>query len=245
MSSRLLPALLAVLAAAGGARAEESVEAAIARLMKERFPRVIVHAVNAVPYFGPGAGLYEVTVDDTIVYTDARVSWVLNGNVIEAASGRDLTKERLDALSVIEFAKLPLELAIRQVKGEGRRKVAIFEDPNCPHCRSLEQVIASLDNVTVYTFLYPILSDQSVSRARQIWCTEDRVGAWRAAMAGLPTVSGAPACADPIDGLLALGKRLRVQGTPTLVFPDNRRVDGTLSRRDLDALLDASSAAAR
>lgn len=195
----------------------------IKKAFSARFPEVDVTAVSATPF----DGLYEVQIGMDVVYTDAKVSYLLQGSLIDTQTRVDLTSERLAKLSEVPFASLPLDLAIKQVKGNGARKMAVFEDPNCVYCKRLHQTLKGVDNITVYTFLLPILTPDSADKARNVWCAKDRAAAWTDWM-----VDGkAPAqaqCDTPIDQILALGKKLMVQGTPAIIFSDGTRVNGTL-----------------
>ena len=124
-------------------------------------------------------GLYEVYADGNVLYTDEKMTAIMVGaQLIDAKTMKNVTEERMKKLSAIKFSELPLERAIKQVKGDGRRVLATFEDPNCGYCKRLAKDLQKLDNVTVYTFLYPILSEDSVRKSRQIWCASDRAKAW-------------------------------------------------------------------
>jgi thiol:disulfide interchange protein DsbC len=169
--------------------------------------------------------LYEVLVDGQILYADSAGRYVVVGRVIEAKGQRDLTEERKTELARLAFAELPLELAAKQVQGKGRRVLVTFEDPNCPYCRKLAQELERIDDLTVYTFLLPILSPDSAVKARAIWCAKDRGRAWRDWIID-GKAPPAPTCEVPLDRLQALGDRHGIQATPTLLFPDGRRIDG-------------------
>jgi len=132
---------------------------------------------------------------------------------------------------------VPLELALKEVKGDGKRRMIVFEDPYCPYCRQLEMAIEQVDNVTVYVFLYPILTADSAVKAKSIWCSTDRVSAWRDWMRERKAPAAAATCAAPIGALLDFGKRLRVSGTPTIFFADGRRVSGAISADEIEKFL--------
>lgn len=193
-----------------------------------RFPGIEIVAVVPTRF----AGIYEVQIGTDVLYTDAEVNYVLQGSLIDAKSRVDLTAARLEELSRVEFSSLPLELAVKQVKGDGSRRIAVFEDPNCGYCKRLHQTLQSVDNVTVYTFLFPILSPDSTVKARNIWCAEDRAATWKAWMLEGKTPPDLT-CETPIETTLALGRKLQVQGTPAIFFADGSRVNGALP---LDAL---------
>ncbi|CAM5782038.1 DsbC family protein [Castellaniella caeni] len=201
---------------------------AIAQAFEQRFPGIRVDAVRVTPM----GGLYEVQVGMDLLYTDAKVDYVLQGSLIDAKARRDLTAEHLEVLQRVAFDSLPLDQAIRQVKGTGARKVAVFEDPNCGYCKQLHKTLEGIDNTTVYTFLFPILAADSSTKARDIWCAANPAQAWKDWMlkGELPPKAE---CATPLEKNLELGRKLNVQGTPALFFADGSRVSGALP---LDAL---------
>lgn len=200
----------------------------------ERFPGIEISDVNPTPF----PGLFEVQIGMDLLYTDANVDYILQGSLVDAKTRRDLTAQRLEKLSQVSFESLPLELAVKQVKGNGARKMAIFEDPNCGYCKRLHQTLKEVDNTTVYTFLFPILSPDSEIKARNIWCAKDQAATWRAWMLDGTTPPDAN-CATPVDTVLVLGKKLMVQGTPAIIFADGSRVNGALPLDDLQKKLDA------
>ncbi|WP_416232909.1 DsbC family protein [Castellaniella sp.] len=211
---------------------------AITQAFEQRFPGIRVDAVRLTPM----EGIYEVQVGLDLLYTDARVNYVLQGSLIDAKARRDLTAERLEVLQQVAFDSLPLDRAIRQVKGTGARKVAVFEDPNCGYCKQLHHTLEDVDNVTVYTFLFPILTPDSATKSRDIWCAADPAKAWKAWMLNgeLPATAD---CSTPIQDNLALGRKLNIQGTPALFFADGSRVNGALPLDALKKKLDAQPSA--
>jgi len=200
----------------------------IRKAFEAQFPGVTVDGVRPTPY----GGLYEVQIGMDVVYTDAKVDYVLQGSLIDAGTRADLTAARLAKLAEVPFGSLPLDLAIKQVKGNGARKMAIFEDPNCGYCKQFHHTLQQVDNTTVYTFLFPVLSPDSAVKARDVWCAKDRARTWTDWMVDGKTPPSAT-CATPIDKILALGRKLMVQGTPAIIFADGSRVNGALP---LDAL---------
>jgi len=207
----------------------------------QRFANVAVTAVRRTPF----AGLFEVQLGANLVYTDAQVGYVLDGTLIDAASRQDLTEARLQALVKNAQANLPLELAVKQVKGEvkdkqnGERWIAIFEDPNCGYCKQLRRSLESIDNLTIYSFLYPILSPDSREKARDIWCAGNPVQALEDWMLR-GTVPARSECDAPLENILALGQQLMVRGTPAIFFDDGTRADGALPLAELKARLGGS-----
>jgi len=202
----------------------------------QRFGNVTITAVRRTPF----AGLFEVQLGASLVYTDAQVSYVLDGELIDAASRQNLSDARLQALAREAQATLPLELAVKQVKGQGdgQRWIAIFEDPNCGYCKQLRRSLESVENLTLYSFLYPILSPDSRDKARDIWCASDRetvLDAWM--LHG--TVPARSECDAPLTQILTLGQQLMVRGTPAIFFDDGSRADGALPLAQLKARLGA------
>lgn len=206
---------------------------------EERFPGLGITEVATTPF----PGLFEVRIGTDLLYVDAEVNYVLQGSLIDARSRRDLTAQRIAKLSEVDFDTLPLEDAIKQVKGDGSRKIAVFEDPNCGYCKMLHQALKEIDNVTVYTFLYPILSQDSHERSRNIWCAENPEAAWRDWMLEGKTPATAD-CETPIQANLALGRSLMVTGTPALFFADGTRVSGAMPAKGLEQKLTESTKAA-
>ena len=207
---------------------------AVGKLFAERFDNPPVKAIRATPY-----GLYEVQMGNEIVYTDRQVSFVFDGTLIDAKTRKDVTAERLEQLSRIVFDDLPLDLAFKQVKGNGQRKVAIFEDPNCGYCKQLRQTLQKVDNLTVYTFPLPILSPDSTQKVRDVWCAKDRGAVWDAWMLKGQVPPKADECDVPIDRMLDLGKKLSVRGTPAIFFANGSRVPGAISQQELEQRLQA------
>jgi thiol:disulfide interchange protein DsbC len=217
MIIRLLVAVF-VAFAAFSARADE---ASVKRGVEARFGGVKVESVAKTPY----SGLYEVVIGDEIIYTDDKVSYIFTGNIIDAASRRNLTEERQQQLLSVNFGDLPLDQAIKTVRGNGKRVMVIFADPRCGFCKQFEQNLFKLTDVTIYTLLYPVIAPDSAEISRNIWCSKNPSQAWLDTMlkGALPAPN---TCATPLDKNLALGKRLRVSGTPTTFLPNGQRIVG-------------------
>lgn len=174
-------------------------------------------------------GLYEVYFDGQIIYTDEKVSAIVAGNLIDTKTMTSVTEERMKKLNAIKFSDLPLNQAIKQVKGNGKRVVATFEDPNCGYCKRLAKDLSKLDNITIYTFLYPILSEDSIKKSRQIWCAADKAKAWNDWMVEGKAPTGKDDCdTTAIINNQEFGQKLRITGTPTIFFADGDRVPGAL-----------------
>jgi len=197
-------------------------EASVKRGVEAKFEGVKIESVARTPY----AGLYEIVVGDSIFYTDEKVSFFFRGDLIDARSQRNLTEERQQKLSAIRFEDLPLELAIKQVRGNGKRIVAIFSDPFCPYCRNLDRALLREDDITIYTFLFPILRAESPDKARTIWCAPDRAKAYYDFMLNGREPAATASCAAPVDKWLALGQKIGVRATPTSFAMNGQRIMG-------------------
>ncbi len=212
--------------------ADSSKLTAIKDALKKAFD-VDVTKVQATDY----ANLYEVQLGNNIVYTNEKAEFVLAGNLVDAKTRRDITTERVEEISKVDFGTLPLDQAVKQVKGNGARKMAVFEDPNCGYCKKLHQELKSMDNVTVYTFLFPILAPDSVTKATNVWCAKDQATAWTDWM-NKGVVPPEASCDTPIEKNLALGQKLSVQGTPAIFFESGNRVNGYVPAARLNQELD-------
>lgn len=200
-------------------------EADIKKAMEARLGTK-VEAVSKSGYLG----LYEVYADGAIFYTDEKVSAiVVGGQLIDAKSMKNVTDERMKKLTAIRFNDLPLDRAIKQVRGDGKRVLATFEDPNCGYCKRLAKELQKLDNVTIYVFLYPILSEDSVRKSKQIWCSSDRSKAWNDWMIDGKAPSGREDCdTAAVTKNQEFGRKLNISGTPTMFFGDGERVPGAM-----------------
>ncbi|SAK95024.1 protein-disulfide isomerase-like protein [Caballeronia temeraria] len=188
----------------------------------------------------PIPGLYEVNLGSQIVYSDASGNYVLIGDLVDTRSSKNLTEARLSETNKIDFAKLPFENAVKVVKGNGSRKIAVFSDPNCPYCKQLESTLKSIDNVTVYTFLYPVLSPDSTAKSKSIWCSQDRANAWESWMLDRKAPTMTASCdTAAIDKNLKLGRTMNVTGTPTVFLADGRRLPGAVPADRLEKELSA------
>jgi len=218
-------------------------EAEIRQALKVRFPNVRVDGVQPAPL----AGLYEVRLQTQdgpqIIYTDARANFIIDGSIVDAKSGRNLTEERMQKLTAVDFGALPLDLAVKVQRGNGKRVVAMFSDPYCPYCRRLEQTLLQIDDLTVYVFMYPVIRPDFADHSRAVWCAPDRARAWLELAANdspkVPT--GGSTCPSPVDKVLELGRSLRVNGTPTLFFPNGERASAAWTVEQLRAKLDATA----
>jgi thiol:disulfide interchange protein DsbC len=217
--------------------------AAIKKLLEQRFEGVSIGNISKTPYFG----LYEVQFDDQLVYTDAKVTYIVVGSIYDGATKKNLTEAKQREYSRVAFDSLPLDLALKKVKGDGSRKLVIFSDPDCPFCARLEKELKSIDNVTIYTLLFPIdqLHPDAARKAKMIWCALDPVKAWDQFYDSgvLPKNNGD--CDNPVAAIHEVGKKLRVTATPTLVFADGTIIPGALPAPQLEAEIAQGEAEAK
>jgi thiol:disulfide interchange protein DsbC len=217
--------------------AQNSVEATIKKNIEPRLGGAKIESIKETPY----GGLYELRVAGDVLYTDKKGEYLIIGHVYDAKTTRDLTRERIDDINKIKFSDLPLDSAIKQVKGDGKRVIAVFEDPNCGYCKRLRQTaLKDVNNVTIYTFMYNILSEDSFVKSKNIWCSPDRAKAWDEWMVNGKAAPAAPAsCEAPNDKVLALGQKLKIQGTPAIFFTDGSRIPGAVDYATLEKKLES------
>lgn len=186
-------------------------------------------------------GLWEIRVGPDIFYSDARGNFLINGEIIDLQKNLNLTRARVEGLTRVDFAALPLQDAVVWKRGTGIRKLAVFADPACGYCKHLERELSGVEDITVYTFLIPILGGDSPGTARAIWCAPDSGAVWRKWMLdGTPPPPAAAQCdSTALQRNLAFGEKNGIAGTPTLVFADSRRVPGSMSAADLEDKLTA------
>lgn len=228
------PAASAPDAGVSPASSPDQTAATIKQLLEKRFTGLAIDAVAPTAY----PNLFEVRIGTDLLYTDTSAAFILDGTLVDVATRRNVTQERQEALLAVPFDSLPLELAFKQVIGNGSRHVAVFEDPNCGYCKVLRRTLQDVKDVTLYTFMYPILSPDSTDKVKNIWCASDAAATWDAWMLK-GRVPPAAACDAPVDAMVALGRSLNVQGTPTLIFADGSRASGALPLAALRARLDA------
>ena len=202
--------------------------------LKSLYPATQFGPVSTTPW----EGVFEVAMGSSLVYVDGSGQFFLFGHFYDMKAQRDLTAERRDQLTRIDFAALPLSDAVKEVRGSGARTFAIFSDPDCPYCRKLEAEIKSLTDVTIYTFLMPIASlhPEARHKAIAVWCAPDRVEAWHALMWHDETLRGGD-CAHPVDRNVVLGERLGISGTPTLITINGHVLAGAASAEQIEAWL--------
>ncbi len=181
-------------------------------------------------------GLYEVVMGKNIGYTDSEGRYFLFGHVFDMQTRQDLTQQRIDELNKVNFSELPLKDAIKEVRGNGQRKLVVFSDPDCPFCKKLERELPQLDNVTIYTFPLPLegLHPDAPRKAKSIWCSGKRQAAWHDYLVSDKQPTANTDCANPIDRNIQLGQRLGINGTPTLVAEDGRVMPGAASAAQIE-----------
>ncbi len=210
-------------------------EAAIRKNLAERIPQL--QKIDEVSK-SPVAGLYEVRVNGTeIYYSDAEGNFLLQGSLIDTKLRRNLTDERVEKLTAIRFDELPLKDAFTIVRGNGKRKLAVFEDPNCGYCKRFERDLQKVDNITIHMFLYPILSADSNEKSKHIWCAKDKGKAWQDWMVRDKPAAAASCDTAALDRNLEIGRKHKITGTPTLIFADGNRVPGAIGAADVEKFL--------
>lgn len=216
-------------------------EATVKKAVETAYPKFKVEKVTKTPY----AGLYEVFMGGQIIYTDEKMTFLIaEGRLVDPKTKKDITGERLEELTRIDFNTLPLDQAIKVVKGNGSRKLVVFSDVDCPYCKRLERnELANITDVTVYTFLYPIeqLHPDAANKSKLIWCANNRVKAWEDWIMRdvLPNASGN--CEVPLEKVGQLAKKAGVNSTPTLFFADGKRMLGAQPHKEIERMLNAAA----
>ncbi len=207
------------------------------RELAKKFPDLKAERITKAGY----GGLYEVFTGTEIFYTDEKATFVVTGNVIDTTTRVNVTEKRLNKLTAINFDDLPFQNAIKLVRGDGSRRIAIFEDPLCGYCKKFEADLNTIDNMTAYVFLYPILAEDSMIKSNAIWCSKDSRAAWQDWMLRNTAPGIAPAdCKSPAADNVALGQKLRVNGTPATFFEDGERISGALPKEVIEAKMVAA-----
>ena len=225
-----------LLAGAACAADDATVGAAIRATLAKRLPN-LPHIDEITK--SPIPGLWELRLGSQVIYSDAQGSFVIEGEIIDTARHVNLTQDRVDALTAFDFSKLPLQDAVVWQQGTGARKLVVFADPNCGYCKKLERDLNNVRDLTVFTFMIPILGGDSPQKARDIWCAKDSGKVWRRWMIDGTPPPAAPAQCDTaaLSRNIALGQKHAINGTPSLVFENSERVPGILSAQDLEKKL--------
>ena len=214
-------------------------EAQLRKTLAERIPSLPkIDEISKTPI----PGLYEIRIGTDLYYVDEKGDHIVQGSIIDTRTRTNLTEQRIDKLTAVEFASLPIKDAVVYKQGNGQRKMAVFVDPNCGYCKRFERDLLTVKDVTIYTFIYPILGPDSTAKSRDIWCAKDAAKAWRAWMIDGTTPPKAMGQCDvaAIERNIEFGRKHRVQGTPALFFEDGTRKPGALSAAEVDKLLTAA-----
>lgn len=212
-------------------------EAVIRQALAQRLPQL--KAIDEVKPAGVG-GLFEVRTNGSeIYYTDAKGDFLIDGQIIDTKTRRNLTEERIAKLTAIPFESLPFKDAFTLVRGNGQRKMVVFEDPNCGYCKRFERDLQKVDNVTVYLFLYPVLGPDSLKKSHDIWCAKDRSVAWQDWMLREQAAASASAMCDTtaVARNVELGRKYKITGTPTLLFTNGVRIPGAVDNARVEQAL--------
>jgi len=213
-------------------------DAAIRKALEPKLGGVRIDAILPTPI----PGLFEVQFRTPegveVIYSDSTGNYAIQGSIYDFRADRNLTEERLRKLNVVKFDALPLDLAVKIQRGNGKRVLAMFSDPYCPYCQQFEKTLQQIDDVTVYVFMYPIIRPQNADHSKAVWCSPDRAKAWLDLALQSKRPAAAATCDNPVEKVLELGRSLRVNSTPTLILANGERIAGGLPVSDLRDLLD-------
>ncbi len=213
-------------------------EKQIRQIVEPKLGGAKIEAVQPAPV----AGLFEVRFRTSsgvqILYTDAKAENILDGNIYDAKTGRNLTEERISKLSAIKFDSLPLDRAVKIVRGNGKRVAAMFSDPYCPACQAFEQTLQQVDDMTLYVFMFPVIRPERIDQSKSVWCSPDRSKAWLDLALRKKVPVAPPTCENPVESIVQLGQSIGVRATPTLFFENGERVQGGMPLAQLRARLD-------
>jgi thiol:disulfide interchange protein DsbC len=247
-----LAALLATLALVAGAGPNDkapTVANAAMQVSKEQDQLLRKNLAERLPSIGkideisrtPMPGVFEIRIGNDLFYTDADGAFILQGQLIDTKARKNLTEERMDKLLAVDFDTLPTKDAFVIVRGNGKRKIAVFQDPNCTYCKRFERDLQKVDNVTVYMYLYPILGPDSTDKARNIWCSKDKARVWTDWMlkSDLPAKAETGCDQTALSRNIEFGRKHKITGTPTIIFTDGTRVPGAIGAPEVERLLAA------
>jgi thiol:disulfide interchange protein DsbC len=234
----LLPSVVVAALVAAAAADEGAVRATLRRV----FPQSPVQSIAATPI----PGVLEAAVGGQVLYITEDGRYILGGPLIDFKTNQNLTDARLEKLDAIPFDSLPLDWAIKRVQGKGTRRIAIFEDPDCPYCKKLEDELKGIDDLTIYVLLYPIdeIHPGATAKSKAVWCAKDRLKAWDEVMR-TAAAPGTTDCDTPVAKIVAFGRQHRITVTPTTILPDGRRLLGAAPRADLERQLLKSTGSVR
>ena len=235
----LFTALLALLSIAPPVAADAS---AIRRVVEAKLGGTRIDGIQPAAMPGLWEVRFQTQEGPRILYTDARANYIITGSLYDARADRNITEEQLQKMLAIKFDALPLEDAVTIKRGSGRRVLAMFSDPYCPACQQFEKELARVNDITIHVFMYPVIRPELADQSRAVWCSPDRAKAWLdLALHQQPPKTGAR-CDTPVEKVVALGRRLGVNSTPTLFLATGERLRGGLPADRLAALLDVSAA---
>jgi thiol:disulfide interchange protein DsbC len=227
--------VLSLVACLSAAQADD---AAIRKALEPKLGGSRIDAILPTPI----PGVFEVQVRTPegvqVIYSDSTGNYAIQGSLYDFRTDRNLTEERLRKLNVVKFDELPLDLAVKIKRGNGKRVLAMFSDPYCPYCQQFEKTLQQIDDITVYVFMYPIIRPQNADHSKAVWCSPDRAKAWLDLAIQSKRPAAAATCDNPVDKVLELGRALRVNSTPTVILANGERIAGGLPAPDLKDLLD-------
>ncbi len=215
-------------------------EASLKKALEAAYPKFKIESVIKTPY----AGLYEVFMGGQIIYTDEKLTFLIaEGRLVDPKTKKDITADRMEELTKIDFSTLPLNQAIKVVKGNGSRKLVVFSDVDCPYCKRLEQnELTNITDVTIYTFLYPLeqLHPDSAAKSKSIWCASNRVKAWNDWIFNNQLPTSTANCEVPLEKVGDLARKIGVSSTPTLIFADGKRMLGAQPYKEIERYMQAA-----
>jgi len=215
-------------------------EATIRKNLSERLPNLPpIEEVSKTPF----PGVWEIRINRSeILYSDAEGNYLMQGSIFDTRNRVDLTEQRTQKLSAVDFSSLPLKDSFKVVHGKGTRQIAVFSDPNCGYCKRLEKTLADVEDVTIHVFMYPILGPDSVKKAQSLWCAKDKGKTYLDWMVRGTAIPNASCDTAAVERNVALGRDLRINGTPTIFFVDGTRVPGAVDAERLETLLKSAKA---
>jgi thiol:disulfide interchange protein DsbC len=232
-------AMLGLAAFLGSAHADD---AAIRKALEPKLGGAPIDAIVPTPI----PGLFEIQFRTPegvqVIYSDSTGNYAIQGSMYDFRSDRNLTEEKLRKLNVVKFDSLPLDLAVKIQRGNGKRVMAMFSDPYCPYCQQFEKTLQQIDDVTIYVFMYPIIRPQNADHSKAVWCSPDRAKAWLDLALQSKRPAASATCDNPVDKVLELGRSLRINSTPTLILANGERIAGGLPAADIRDVLDQASA---
>ena len=236
---KTLITLLALTAWSASAAQAQSDEAQLRKVLQAKFPQVTIESITRMPV----GGLYEIVMGNEIVYSDAKAEYMMGGALydLRSAQPRNITQDTLQRIASKTVTSAP-ENAIKTVRGNGKRVLYTFEDPNCGYCRELYKELGKMNDITVYTYLVPVLSPDSADKARAIWCAKDRAKAWDQMMTKGGIVEAGKPCDTPLDKNSLMAQRLNVRGTPAVYLADGRQLGGYVPAAQIEQALSAAPA---